>query len=83
MLMTFLDDTTMLFGDTQAVHNALDARDGEAPSMTSNANITNLILPSRMAPSGACWTLPEARTCFAQPWVTPPSWPTMTWLRST
>ena len=40
MLMTFLDDTTMLFGDSQAVHNALDARDGEIPSVTSNADIT-------------------------------------------
>jgi hypothetical protein len=54
MLMTFLDDTTMLFGDTQAVHNALDARDGETPSVTSNADITTLI---SSVEDGAIWSV--------------------------
>jgi hypothetical protein len=54
MLMTFLDDTTMLFGDTQAMHNALDARDGEAPSVTSNADITNLM---SSVEDGAIWSV--------------------------
>jgi hypothetical protein len=54
MLMTFLDDSTMLFGDTQAVHNALDARDGEAPSVTSNADITTL---TSAVEDGAIWSV--------------------------
>ena len=54
MLMTFLDDTTMLFGDAQAVHNALDARDGETPSVTSNADITSLIASVE---DGAIWSV--------------------------
>jgi len=28
MQMTFLDDSTILFGDNSAMHGALDARDG-------------------------------------------------------
>jgi len=54
MLMTFLDDTTMLFGDAQAVHNALDARDGESPSVTGNADITSLIASVE---DGAIWSV--------------------------
>jgi len=57
MLMTFLDDSTMLFGDTQAIHNALDARDGEAPSMTSNSNISNL---TSSVGDGAIWSVLDA-----------------------
>ncbi len=54
MSMTFLDDTTMLFGDTQSIHNALDARDGEAPSVTSNADITSLMASVE---DGAIWSV--------------------------
>ncbi len=57
MLMTFLDDSTMLFGDTQAIHNALDARDGEAPSMSGNANISNLV---SSVGDGAIWSVLDA-----------------------
>ena len=57
MLMTFLDDSTMLFADPQAIHNALDARDGEAPSMTSNSDITNL---TASVPDGAIWSVLDA-----------------------
>lgn len=35
--MVFLDDFTLLFGERKAVQAALDARDGEAASFTSNA----------------------------------------------
>ena len=57
MLMTFLDDSTMLFADPQAIHNALDARDGEAPSMTSNADISSLVSSVQ---DGAIWSVLDA-----------------------
>jgi hypothetical protein len=43
MQMTFLDDFTVLFGENTAIRAALDARDGEAPSLTYNTNISDLI----------------------------------------
>lgn len=54
MMMTFLDQTTMLFGDPQAVRNALDARDGEADSMSNNADITGLVSSVQ---DGAIWSV--------------------------
>ena len=36
MQMTFLDDSTLLFGDSGAVRGALDARDGYSYNMDSN-----------------------------------------------
>jgi hypothetical protein len=41
--MAFLDDYTMLFGDMPAIKSALDARNGDAPSLSSNAKISDLI----------------------------------------
>jgi hypothetical protein len=58
MLMTFLDETTMLFGDSQAVHKGLDARDGEIPSVTSNADITNLM---SSVEDGAIWSVLDSQ----------------------
>jgi hypothetical protein len=43
MEMTFLDDTTLLFGDGGAVRGALDARDGYVTTLDSNPDISNLI----------------------------------------
>jgi hypothetical protein len=43
MQMTFLDDWTMLFGDSSAIRAALDARNGDAESLNSNAKISDLI----------------------------------------
>lgn len=43
MEMTFLDDTTLLFGDGGAVRGALDARDGYITTLDSNPDISNLI----------------------------------------
>ena len=43
MQMTFLDDTTMLFGEPTALHVALDTRDGESPSLNSNAQIADMM----------------------------------------
>lgn len=43
MQMTFLDQWTLLFGTSQAVRVALDARDGEVRSLNSNTQITDLM----------------------------------------
>jgi hypothetical protein len=43
MFMTLVDDYTMIFGDTNVVKNALDARDGEAKSLNSNGTITDMM----------------------------------------
>ena len=43
MEMTFLDDSTLLFGDGGAIRGALDARDGYIQTLDSNPDIANLI----------------------------------------
>jgi hypothetical protein len=39
MSVAFLDQGTMVFGAIQAIHDALDARDGLAPSMLTNSGV--------------------------------------------
>src|SRR3954466_11581427 len=41
--MTFLDDYTLLFGDMTAIKAALDARSGDAQSLSSNGKVADLI----------------------------------------
>jgi len=41
--MTFLDNWTMLFGDSSALKAALNARDGEARSLNANTAVTDMI----------------------------------------
>ena len=43
MEMTFLDDSSLLFGDGLAVKGALDARDGYTPALDSNSQVTDMI----------------------------------------
>ena len=43
MDVALLDDFTMLFGERGAVKAALDARDGEAPSLNSNSDIGSMM----------------------------------------
>jgi hypothetical protein len=43
MEMSFLDDSTLLFGEHQALKNALDARDGEAEPVSNNDQMSGLI----------------------------------------
>jgi hypothetical protein len=43
MEMTFLDNSSLLFGDLNAVKGALDARNGSAAALDSNSQITDLI----------------------------------------
>ncbi len=54
MVMSFLDDSTMLFGETGAVHDALDTRNGEADSLSSNQQITDMI---SSVESGSIWSV--------------------------
>jgi hypothetical protein len=43
MQMTFLDDSTILFGDNSAMHGALDARDGLSQRLDSNPQVSDLM----------------------------------------
>lgn len=54
MEMTFLDDSTLLFGDITAIEGALDARDGYATGLDSNSQMADMI-PS--VDSGAVWSI--------------------------
>jgi hypothetical protein len=54
MEMSFLDDFTMLFGDDAAIRNALDAHNGDAESVASNSELTDLI---NAADNGPVWSV--------------------------
>lgn len=54
MVMTFLDPTTLMFGDTSALHAALDARDGEAEGLGSNTQMSEMIAD---AEGGPVWSI--------------------------
>ena len=54
MDMTFLDETTLLFGDGEALKGALDARDGYTTSLDSNSAVADLIGPVE---SGTVWSV--------------------------
>ena len=54
MQMAFLDDSTLLFGDMNAVKGALDARDGYTPSLESNNQITDMM---GSVDSGTVWSV--------------------------
>src|SRR5205085_6298800 len=43
MQMTFLDPTTMLFGESTAVKLVLDTQNGELPSLNSNSSIGDMM----------------------------------------
>jgi hypothetical protein len=52
--MTFLDDWTMLFGDTSAIKAALDARSGDALSLSTNAKVSDMI---GAVENGSIWSV--------------------------
>jgi hypothetical protein len=54
MEMTFLDDNTLLFGDSGALRGALDARDGYTSALDSNNQMADLI---GSADSGTVWSI--------------------------
>ena len=43
MIMTFLDENSLLFGDDKAVKGALDARDGYTPALDQNSQMSDMI----------------------------------------
>jgi len=54
MQMTFLDESTLLFGDSNALKGALDARDGYTTTLDSNSQIVDMI---GSADSGTVWSV--------------------------
>jgi hypothetical protein len=54
MQMTFLDEDTLLFGNSTAVHGALDARDGYIPTLDSNSQIVDMM---GSVDSGTVWSV--------------------------
>jgi hypothetical protein len=54
MQMTFLDDNTLLFGDSGALRGALDARDGYSYTLDSNTEIADMI---GSVESGTVWSV--------------------------
>jgi hypothetical protein len=54
MEMTFVDETTLLFGEGAALRGALDARDGYSATLDSNPDIANLIGDVE---SGSVWSV--------------------------
>ncbi|HSB76443.1 MAG TPA: hypothetical protein VLC12_12385 [Terriglobales bacterium] len=57
MEMTFLDNSTLLFGDMSAVKGALDARNGAAPALGSNSQVTDML---GGVESGPVWSVLDA-----------------------
>jgi hypothetical protein len=41
--MTLLDDSTLLFGNEEALHSALEARNGDVPNLGTNSQITDIM----------------------------------------
>src|SRR5437667_2646992 len=54
MQMSFLDDNTLLFGDSGALRGALDARDGYSYTLDSNTQIADMI---GSVDSGTVWSV--------------------------
>ncbi len=54
MSVAFLNQTTMVFGDKEAVRNALDARDGLIPNFLQNGDMMNSMVA---VDSKAVWSL--------------------------
>jgi hypothetical protein len=54
MQMTFLDPSTMIFGELPALKDALDTRDGESPSLNSNSQIGDMMSGVE---SGTVWSV--------------------------
>jgi hypothetical protein len=50
MLMTFLDDSTLLFGNQTAIQGALNARDGYITNLDANAQMADMMSSVESAP---------------------------------
>ena len=56
MQLVFLDPTTILFGENNAIKGAIDVRDNGAESLASNNTIDDLVTSIRMRLFRTCWT---------------------------
>jgi hypothetical protein len=54
MVLCFVDPSTMVFGSTEAVKKALDARDGVAPSMLTNPTVMDAM---KSVDSATLWSI--------------------------
>jgi hypothetical protein len=54
MQMTFLDESSLLFGDSGAVRGALDARDGYTSALDANSQVVDMI---GSVESGTVWSV--------------------------
>ena len=52
--MTFLDPSTMLFGDLAAVKNVLDTRDGELPALAASSQMADMM---KGVEDGTVWSV--------------------------
>jgi hypothetical protein len=50
LVMTFLDDNTLAFGNSASLHSALDTRDGKRPSLDSNPVMSDQMAAVDSAP---------------------------------
>ena len=53
-VMTFLDDSTLLFGDVTSLHAALDTRDGKTLNLDTNGNMADMMTS---VDSAAVWSI--------------------------
>jgi hypothetical protein len=53
-VMSFLDDSSLLFGDSTALHAALDTRDGKTLSLDTNGNMADMMTS---VDSAAVWSI--------------------------
>src|ERR1700733_7861041 len=49
-VMTFLDDSSLLFGDSTAIHVALDTKDGQVMGLDTNGNMADMMSSVDSAP---------------------------------
>lgn len=58
MVMTFLDENTLLFGDESAIRASLNARDDSSESLNANGQITDMIAS---VDRGTLWSVLDAQ----------------------
>lgn len=58
MMLCFVDESTMVFGEMDAVKASLDARDGNTPTLLSNSTIMDAM---RSVDSEALWSVLDAQ----------------------
>jgi len=54
MVMVFIDESSLLFGDNKALKGALDARDGYVPTLDSNSQVSDMVSGVE---SGTVWSV--------------------------